>query len=84
MSGGPRFGLRLPRTSRDATDLVVLAAIMLLLALFAPLFGALFALFIVWHSHHNGFPLRRNLAYACAALAIFNLFAPTALLPHLT
>jgi uncharacterized RDD family membrane protein YckC len=83
MSSGPRFSHRLPRPSRDATDLVVLAAIMLLLALFAPLVGALFALFIIWHSHHNGFPLRRNVAYVCAGLAILDLLVPTALLPHL-
>lgn len=73
----------MPRLPSDATDLVVLVAIMLLLALFAPLFGALFALFIVWQSHHNGFRARRNAAYLCAALSILNLVAPQALLPHL-
>ena len=56
---------------------------MLLLALFAPLFGALFALFIVWHAHHHGPIVRRNIAIVCAALAIFNLAAPDVLLPHI-
>jgi hypothetical protein len=65
------------------TDLVVIGLIMLLLALFAPLFGALFALFIVWHANNNGLVARRNIAIVCAGLAIFNLFAPNVLLPHL-
>ncbi len=56
---------------------------MLLLALFAPLFGALLALFIVWHGHHHGLAARRNVAAVCAAIAIVNLLAPTVLLPHL-
>ncbi|MGO9751662.1 MAG: hypothetical protein ACLP8S_15675 [Solirubrobacteraceae bacterium] len=57
--------------------------IMLLLALFAPLFGALFAFFIVWQAHHNGPIVRRNIAIVCAAIAIFNLAAPQVLLPHI-
>lgn len=65
------------------TELVVVTLIMLLLALFAPLFGALLALFIVWQGHHHGQVARRNIAIVCAAIAIFNLAAPSVLLPHL-
>ena len=75
--------IKFPRLANDVTDLVVVALIMLLLALFAPLFGALLALFIVWHAHHNGPVARRNIAIICAAIAIFNLAAPQVLLPHL-
>ena len=75
--------LKFPRRANDVTDLVVPALIMLLLALFAPLVGALLALFIVWHAHHNGPVSRRNIAIVCAAIAIFNLAAPQVLLPHL-
>lgn len=59
------------------------AIVLLLLALFAPLYGALLSLFVVWHSHHNGLEGRRNVAIACAALAIFDLLAPQVLLPAL-
>jgi hypothetical protein len=75
--------VKFPRLTNDVTDLVVITLIMLLLALFAPLFGALLALFIVWHSQRNGLTARRNIAIGCAALAIFNLADPAALLPHL-
>ena len=73
-----RLGLRLPAPSAglDLTDLVVLTLIMLVLALFVPLYGAVFSLFMVWHSHHNSLVARRNAAAACAALALFNLLAP--------
>jgi hypothetical protein len=77
----PQIGL--PRFADDVTDLVVVTLIMLLLALFAPLIGAVFALVVVWHAHHNGPIARRNSAIVCAALAIFNLLAPQVLLPHL-
>lgn len=60
----------------DVVDLLVPAVVLLLLALFAPLYGALIALLVVWHSHHNALTARRNIAAACAALAIFNLLAP--------
>jgi hypothetical protein len=73
----------LPRLADDVTDLVVVTVVMLLLALFAPLFGALLSLFTVWHAHHNGPVARRNSAIVCAAIAIFNLAAPGVLLPHL-
>jgi hypothetical protein len=68
---------RVPSVGSDVVDLLVLTAIMLLLALFAPLYGALFALFIVWHSHRNSAIGRRNAAVVCAALAVLNLFAPS-------
>jgi len=61
----------------------VVAVVLLLLALFAPLFGALLALFMIWQGHHNGLTARRNIAMVCAAIAIFNLVAPSVLLPHL-
>jgi hypothetical protein len=72
-----------PRLGNDVADLVVITLVMLLLALFAPLFGAALALFIVWHAHHNSQVARRNVATVCAAIAIFNLAAPEVLLPHL-
>ena len=61
----------------------MVAFVLLLLALFAPLFGVLLALFIVWHAHHTGLVARRNVAIICAAIAIVNLAAPQVLLPHL-
>lgn len=73
----------MPRLTNDVTDLVVVALVLLLLALFVPLFGALLALFIVWHAHNCGLVARRNIAIVCAAIAIFNLVAPDVLLPHL-
>jgi ABC-type polysaccharide transport system permease subunit len=79
-----RSRVALPAVQRDLVDLLVPAIVLLLLALFAPLFGALIALFVVWHSHHNSLTARRNVAIACAALAIFNLFAPDVLRPALT
>lgn len=79
----PRWRLEVPRLTNDVTDLVVITVVMLLLSLFAPLFGALLALFIIWHSHTNGLVARRNVAIVCAAIAIFNLAAPQVLLPHL-
>jgi hypothetical protein len=77
----PRIELR--RVTNRAVDLVVVTLIMLLLALFAPLFGALLALFTVWHGQRSGEIARRNVAVVCAAIAIFNLADPGALLPHL-
>jgi hypothetical protein len=71
------------RPASDVTDLIVVTLVLLLLALFVPLFGALLALFTVWHAHHNALAGRRNVAIACAAIAIFNLVAPQVLLPHL-
>jgi hypothetical protein len=67
----------------DLGELIVISLIMLLLALFAPLLGAVLALYLVWHGNRYGPVARRNVAIFCAALAIFNLFAPTVLLPHL-
>jgi hypothetical protein len=78
-----RRQLAFPRITNDVTDIVVVALIMLLLALFAPLFGAVLALFIVWHAHNHSQVARRNIAIVCAAVAIFNLAAPEALAPHL-
>jgi hypothetical protein len=82
-AGSRRRRIDLPRLGSDVTDLVLVTLVLLLLALFAPLFGALLALFIVWHGHHNGLVARRNIAVVCAAIAIFNLAAPGVLLPHL-
>ena len=81
--GGQRPRIELPRVTNRAVDVVVVTLIMLLLALFAPLFGALLALFIVWQGQRNGEIARRNIAIVCAAIAIFNLADPGALLPHL-
>lgn len=75
--------IELPRLGSDVTDLVVVALVLLLLALFVPLLGALLALFMVWRAHQNGLVARRNIAIACAVLAVFNLAAPNVLLPHL-
>jgi hypothetical protein len=75
--------IELPRLSNDATDLAVVTLVLLLLALFVPLVGALLALFMVWHAHHNSQVGRRNVAIVCAAIAVFNLVAPEVLLPHL-
>jgi hypothetical protein len=76
-----RLAPTVPTFSREMTDLVILTVVMLLLALYAPIYGAVFGLFIVWHSVHNGLTTRRNVAIACSALAIFNLVAPSVLLP---
>jgi hypothetical protein len=74
--------LSLPHLGSDVTDLVVVTLILLLFALFAPLIGAVLALFIVWHANQNGPISRRNIAIVCAGLAIFNLLDPQVLLPH--
>jgi hypothetical protein len=73
--------IEFPRVTNRAVDVVVLTLVMLLLALFAPLFGALLALFIVWHGQRSGEMARRNIAIVCAAIAIFNLAAPDVSLP---
>jgi hypothetical protein len=75
--------IEVPRVTNNISDLIVVGLVMLLLALFAPLFGALLALFIVWHSHRTGLVARRNIAVVCAAIAVFNLAAPQVLLGHL-
>jgi hypothetical protein len=75
--------IEVPRLTNNVNDLVVVTLVLLLLALFAPLFGVLLALFIVWHAHHTGLVGRRNIAIVCAAIAVFNLAAPGFLLPHL-
>ncbi|HTX08842.1 MAG TPA: hypothetical protein VME22_09535 [Solirubrobacteraceae bacterium] len=75
--------IKVPRITNKVIDLVVVAVVLLLLALFAPLFGAALALFVVWQAHHSGLVARRNIAIVCAAIAIFNLAVPNALLPHL-
>ena len=82
--GRSRSRVALPTVQRDLVDLLVPAIVLILLALFAPLFGALISLFIVWHSHHNALTARRNIAIATTALAIFNLLAPEVILPAIT
>ena len=82
-AGASRPRLSLPQVPGDTTELVVIGLILLLLALFIPLIGAIVALLVVWNSDRNGMPGRRNAAIACAALAIFNLFFPQVLMPHL-
>lgn len=79
ISGGERspVAATTPRSPRPARSLGALA-------LFAPLYGALISLFVVWHSHHNGLEARRNIAIACTALAIFDLLAPDVILPAIT
>lgn len=69
---------------RDLVELLVPAVVLLILALYVPLYGALIALFIVWHSHRNAIIARRNIAIACTALAIFNLLAPDVIVPLIT
>jgi hypothetical protein len=75
--------IRLPALTKDVTDLVFVTVVMLLLALFAPLYGVILALFILWHAHYNALVARRNAAVLCAGLAIFNLVFPQVLFPHL-
>jgi hypothetical protein len=75
--------IEVPRLTNNVTDLVVVALVLLLLALFVPLFGALLALFVVWQANNTGLVGWRNVAIVCAAIAIFNLAAPDVLLPHL-
>jgi hypothetical protein len=72
-----------PRVSREGGELAFLAVVLALLGLYAPLYGALFSLFVVWHSHRNSLTARRNVAIAGAALAILDLVAPQLLLPHI-
>jgi hypothetical protein len=83
-SARPRKRVALPSVRRDLVELLVPAVVLLLLALYAPLFGALIALFVIWHSHRNGLTARRNVAIVCAALAIFDLLAPDVILPAIT
>lgn len=76
--------IRFPRLDRDLAELMLVSVVMLLLALYAPIFGLLLALFTAWHGNHNGQVARRNIAIPCAALSIVNLLVvPHVLLPHL-
>jgi hypothetical protein len=83
-TGRQRRQIQVPRLTGDVRDLVVVTVVLVLFALFVPLFGVLLALFIVWQSHHTGRIARRNIAIVCAAIAIVNLADPGLLLPHLT
>ena len=76
--------MALPSLDRDLVEVLVPGLVMLLLALYAPLFGALLSLFVVWHSHNNSLRARRNVAWVCAALAIFDLVAPDVILPAIS
>lgn len=78
-----RLNVELPRLGDHGTELAIVSALMLLLSLFAPLFGLAFSLLIVWQANNNGDNTRRNIAILCAALAIFNIVDPSVLLPHL-
>ena len=49
--------IKVPRLTNNVTDLVVVTVILLLLALFAPLFGALLALFIIWQARNTDWSL---------------------------
>lgn len=70
--------------SHDATETLVIAAIMLLLATFAPLYGAVLSLVVVWRADQNSQPARRNIAVICAAFAVFNLVFPSVFyIPHI-
>ena len=57
--------------------------VMVLLAIYFPLYGALLALYITWHSHRVGETARRNVAIACLALAVLDLVAPDVLLAQI-
>ena len=72
----------MPGLSTDLTDLVVITLIMLLLAMFAPIYGALLALLVFWHAHHHALTVRRRVAGLCAGLALFlNVAFPDVLVP---
>lgn len=71
-----RNRIALPSIGRETVDLLLLAIILLVLGVFAALYGMLLSLFVLWHSHRHGFMARRNIALAGAVLAILNLFTP--------
>jgi hypothetical protein len=82
--GGARARRRLPRPSRPAltdraTELVVLTALMLLLAVFTPLYGVLLALFLLWHGQRTGRVGVRNAAIVACAVALLQLLVPGAI-----
>ncbi|MGZ6617697.1 MAG: hypothetical protein ACXVFQ_25140 [Solirubrobacteraceae bacterium] len=71
-----RVRFTVPSVGRDARDLVLLAVILFIVAVYAPLFGLAFGLLIAWHSHSNSLIGRRNVAIVCTVIAIVSLFAP--------
>jgi hypothetical protein len=76
--------LAIPGLSHDASQLVVVALILLALALFAPEWGALVSLLMLLRAINNSLPAQRNIAIPCAALALLNLIFPDVLyVPHL-
>jgi predicted amidophosphoribosyltransferase len=70
---------RVPDVQLDATDLAMLA-VTLLLALFAPLYGLLLALFCAWAKHREGDLAVRNILFGLAALALVGMLFPFAVL----
>ncbi len=50
--------------------------LMLVVAVYSPLFGIGLALLIAWDSNRNGRRLRRNLALVALAVAVLAIFAP--------
>jgi hypothetical protein len=77
----PSFRTGIPVTYGDTTDLVIATVVMGLLAVFAPLYGALLSALVIWQSERTGNTARRNVAIFCAALAVFDLLDPSVLVP---
>ncbi len=73
----PALRGRRQELGEDAVALLL----MLVVAVFSPLFGIGLALLIAWDSNRNGRLLRRNLALGALAVAVLAVFAPGLLLP---
>lgn len=66
----------LPGRQRELAEDAVAMLLMLVVAVYSPLFGIGLALLIAWDSNRNGRRLRRNLALVALAVAVLAIFAP--------
>jgi hypothetical protein len=85
---GQRSRPTLPALSRPSLgsagrDLIVVTIVMVLLALYFPLYGTLLAAYVLWQSHRSGQDATRNAAIVCLALAVLDLVAPSVLLARI-
>ena len=68
--GRRRLTARPPRVSldRELRDLVLITVVMLLLALYAPLFGIVLALIVGWQGRRNGAARQERAALVCGGI----------------
>ena len=78
-----RLTVRAPSVSldRELRDLVFITLVMLLVALYAPLFGVVLALLVGWHGYRNGVTNQVIAALVCGAIAFVDFALPAAISP---